>query len=263
MKTFFCAKLHVKANKNPMDELLKQAKAWFDKIRSIDSTAIIYAYKYKKPASALFSASDIPDSLIPFRNYFNNATTKSIAGHVWMNMYIGHSLSSDTIVKKMKEYRDRTDTWTMVKKLQARFIAIDYFLLWYTDYMDTAALTKAIHKEIELISEEKFQFALTWSPIKGENGRTYQCAKSDRYKKKELSAIHIQVPNDEKDATYEMLSNFFGLDNITPILGREMLMVPIIRATNAAHKNENIEHLISKQHYFYTQNGIHQEFRLF
>ena len=165
----------------------------------------------------------------------------------------GHSLSSDTIVKKMKEYRDRTDTWTMVKKLQARFIARDYFLLWSTDYMDTVALTKAIHKEIELISEEKIQFALTWSPIKGENGRTYQCAKPDRYKKKELSAIHIQVPNDEKDVTYEMLRNFFGLDNITPILGREMLMVPIIRATSAAHKNENIEHLISKQHYFYTQ----------
>ena len=50
-----------------------------------------------------------------------------------------------------------------------------------------------------------------------------------------------------------MLSNFFGLDNPTPVLGRNMLMIPIIKATNAAHKNENIEHLISKQHFFYAQ----------
>lgn len=30
-------------------------------------------------------------------------------------------------------------------------------------------------------------------------------------------------------------------------------MVPIIKSTNATHKNENIEHLIPKQHFFYSQ----------
>ena len=115
--TFFCAKISVKASPNPMEELLRQTKLWFDELRSIDSTAIIYAYKDKKPASALFSASDIPDSIGPYRNCFNNASLRSTAGHVWLNMYIGHTLANEKILKQMKEFRDRPDSWTFVKKI--------------------------------------------------------------------------------------------------------------------------------------------------
>ena len=120
-RTFFCAKISVKASNNPMEELLRQTKAWFDEFRSIDSTAIIYAYKDKKTSSALSSASDIPDSLTPFRNYFNNASLRNTAGHVWLNMYIVHTLHNEKILKQMKEYRDRTDSWTFIKKTPNTF----------------------------------------------------------------------------------------------------------------------------------------------
>ena len=104
-----------------MEELLKQTKLWFDTLRAIDLTAIIYAYKDKKTSSALFSASEIPDSLTPFRNYFNNASLRTTAGHVWLNMYIGHTVSNEKILKEMKEYRDRTDSWTFIKKIANTF----------------------------------------------------------------------------------------------------------------------------------------------
>lgn len=126
-RTFCCAKIHIKTSTNGMDELHKQTKVWFDKMREYDPSLIIHAYKDNRPSSALFSASDIPDSLVPFRKYFNNASVKNVAGHVWFNMYIGHTAASDKILKHMKEYRDLTDTWTFVKKLQTRFITRDYF----------------------------------------------------------------------------------------------------------------------------------------
>lgn len=74
--------------------------------------------------------------------------------------------------------------------------------------MDTTALTNELHKLIAEISDEKFEFAFTWSPIIGPGGRTYQCSRSDRYKKSELSALHIQVPQDGKNEIYDIFSNF-------------------------------------------------------
>lgn len=62
--------------------------------------------------------------------------------------------------------------------------------------MDTVALTNELHKEISYLTDERFQFAFTWSPVKGIDGRIFQCAKQVRYRKSELSALHIQVPNE-------------------------------------------------------------------
>ena len=46
---------------------------------------------------------------------------------------------------------------------------------------------------------------------------------------------------------------FLGLDTTDHILGREMLMVPILRKTNPEHKNTNIEKLIQKHAHFYAK----------
>ena len=58
MENIFCAEMHVKANKNPMDELLKQAKAWFNEIRSIDiasfHSAITLTMLQQKALLAMF-----------------------------------------------------------------------------------------------------------------------------------------------------------------------------------------------------------------
>ena len=65
--------------------------------------------------------------------------------------------------------------------------------------------------------------------------------------------MHIQVPDERKDKTYDVLSQFFGLDTNEHILGRELLMVPILKKTNTAHKNANIERLIQKHAQFYSK----------
>lgn len=153
----------------------------------------------------------------------------------------------------MNNYKNSSDSYTYVKKLQTRYVAKEYFLLWSTDYIDTTTLVKEVQSRIGKISKKKFQFAFAWSQIKGEDGKKFACDKKDRYRNFDLSALHIQVPNEEKDETYDMLSKFFGLNTTDHIFEREMLMVPIIKKTNPMHKNNNIEHLIEKHAQFYAK----------
>jgi len=252
-RTFFSAKIKVQASNNSMQELLKKTQAWFRHLRQTDETAIIYPFKDTDPTSALASPDEIPDSLAPYRNFFNNATPREAEGHVWINMHIGHTESNDEILREMGNYKNSTDTFTYVKKLQTRYVAKEYFLLWSTDYIDTNALVKAVQNKIAESTSKKYLFAFAWSPIKGENGKKYRCEKKDRYRNTDLGALHIQVPQDTKDETYDVLSKCFGLDTTEHILGREMLMVPIIKKTNTIHKNNNIEHLIEKHAQFYSK----------
>ena len=92
-----------------------------------------------------------------------------------------------------------------------------------------------------------------WSEIKGLDGNKYLSEKKDRWRRDALSALHIQVPNGEKDEIYDILSQLFGLDTQKHILGRELLMVPILCKTNTSHKNANIEKLIQKLAQFYAK----------
>jgi len=65
-----------------------------------------------------------------------------------------------------------------------------------------------------------------------------------------VKALHIEVPRDEIDATYNIMRVIFGLDSGFSILGTELLLVPIIRDTIPSHKIENIHHLVVKQKQF-------------
>lgn len=116
-KTFFCAKIKVKSSSNSMEELQKKTKQWFDYLRQVDSTTIVYPFKEETPSSALFPSENIPDSLVPFRNYFHQANSRSREGHVWLNMYIGHTETVDDILREMDNYKNNTDTFTYVKKI--------------------------------------------------------------------------------------------------------------------------------------------------
>ena len=185
--------------------------------------------------------------------FFHNATLTEREGHVWVNMIIGHNESVEDILQEMGNYKNQTDSFTYVKKLQTRYVSKEYFLLWSTDYIDTTKLSKVIHDKIAKRTKKKYQFAFAWSAIKGPDGKNYISDKKDRYKNSNLGALHIQVPTGEKDDTYDMLSKFFGLDTKEHLLGRQLLMVPIIKKTNPVHKNTNIEHLIQKHSQFYAK----------
>ena len=252
-RTFFCAKVKVKSSSNGMEELHKKTKQWYNYLRQVDETAIIYPFKDVNPTTALLSIENIPDSLAPFRNYFHQANPRSTEGHVWINMHVGHTEPVQDILREMGNYKNDTDTYTYAKKLQTRYVAKEYFLLWSTDYIDVAKLTEETHRRITEFTDVKYQFAFAWSEIKGLDGKKYTSDKKDRWRRNALSALHIQVPEESKNDTYDVMSKLFGLDTTKHVLGREMLMVPILKKTNTAHKNANIEKLIQKHAQFYAK----------
>ena len=61
--------------------------------------------------------------------------------------------------------------------------------------MDTVALTNELHKEISYLTDERFQFAFTWSPVKGIDGRIFQCAKQAV----QMQYRHQQKKNESDD----------------------------------------------------------------
>ena len=65
-----------------------------------------------------------------------------------------------------------------------------------------------------------------------------------------MKSLHIEVPRDQRDATYKIMKAIFGLDSGFSILDIELLLVPIIRNTIPSHKIENIHHLVVKQKQF-------------
>ena len=169
--TFFCAKIKVKSSSNGKEELHKKTKKWYNYLRQVDDTSIIYPFKDVNPTSVLFSTENIPDSLAPFRNYFHQANPRLSEGHVWLNMHIGHTEAVDDILREMGNYKNDTDTFTYAKKLQTRYVAKEYFILWLTDYIDVATLTAEVHNRISEITDTKYQFAFAWSEIKGIDGK--------------------------------------------------------------------------------------------
>ena len=146
--TFICAKIKVEASTNSMEELHKRTKDWFNHLKQADKDASIYPFKDAEPTSAFMLPNEIPDSFAPFRNFFHNATLTEREGHVWVNMIIGHNESIDEIMNEMNNYKNQTDSFTYVKKLQTRYVSKEYFLLWSTDYIDTARLTKVLNEKI-------------------------------------------------------------------------------------------------------------------
>ena len=65
-----------------------------------------------------------------------------------------------------------------------------------------------------------------------------------------LKALHIEVPKDERDTTYEFMQILVGLGSKFKVLGTNMLMVPVLHSEIPTHKIDNINHLIYKHKQF-------------
>lgn len=72
------------------------------------------------PTSALISIEKLSDSLAPFRNYFHQANPRSSEGHIWLNMYIGHTKSVENILREMGNYK-----MTLIDSLRPRSYKLD------------------------------------------------------------------------------------------------------------------------------------------
>ena len=86
--------------------------------------------------------------------------------------------------------------------------------------------------------------------MKDANDDYVRLEKKERNGNTLLKALHIEVPKEERDATYKVMQILFGLGSRHKVLGTNMLMVPVLRPEIPTHKIDNINHLIYKHKQF-------------
>ena len=77
----------------------------------------------------------------------------------------------------------------------------------------------------------EYKFVFAWNAIKGENNvivRRPKAFKGEKDSDRIVRALHIEVPRSKKDYIYRRLQLIFDVNIRTRILGRRLLMVPII-----------------------------------
>ena len=114
--------------------------------------------------------------------------------------------------------------------------------------MDKEKLHAAVTKAIESIATRKFNFTFSWIALRNSDGNFKEPNGNQLIK-----ALHIKVPENERDITYKILEVIFVLDSEFKILGTSMLMVPIIRDNIPIYKIDDIHHLVVKQKQFLDQ----------
>ena len=91
--------------------------------------------------------------------------------------------------------------------------------------------------------------------MKGEDNKIIRRPKAHKNEKDSfriVRALHVEVTRAQKDYIYKYLQTIFSIRN-SHLLGRRLLMVPIIRDTTPSHKIVKINHLICKQTQFLTK----------
>lgn len=256
-RTFFTLKIRINNNEDAVKELFSQTKKWFDKLQQVDKRGIVYAYQDKTPSSALMTSSELPDDYAVYKNFFQGTKTQEEAGWTWATIWLGHDTPVASLLDSMGKWSRKTMTWMFAKHLQEKDTVKEYFLLWSTSILDTTALHKVVMDVIDRNPDgREYKFAFAWNAVKGEDNaivRRPKAFKGEKDSDRIVRALHIEVPRSKKDYIYRRLQLIFGINNRTRILGRRLLMVPIIKPTTPTHKIVKIKHLIDK-HMKYQMN---------
>ena len=251
IRTIFTLKIRINKNEDSVKELFSQTKKWFDKLQQVDKRAIVYAYNDKEPTSALMSSTELPDDYAVYKNFFSGTKTQEEEGWTWATIWLGHDMPLESLLESMGKWSRKTMTWMFAKHLQEKDTVKEYFLLWSTGNLDAKLLHKNVMDTINAAPDgREYSFAFAWNAVKGEDNniiRRPKAFKGERDSDRIVRALHIEVPRSKKDYIYRRLQQVFGLNNRTRILGRRLLMVPIIRPTTPTHKIIKIKHLIDKQ----------------
>jgi|GEM_PF-3693808 len=252
-RTYFGVKLDIPDNDDGTTTMIKQTALLFTELQRIDPKAIIYAYDDDIPIHAIRTPQDLPDNNITFREFFLNAYPREQKGFIWTTIWLGHDKSTDFILENMKIWSKMKSSLIFAKPLQVKKSVRDYFLLWSTGRMDKDKLHDGVTAAIKSFTKTQYQFAFSWIALKNSDGNYLRLAKKELNGNQFVKALHIEVPEDDRDTTYKVMEIIFGIDSEFKILGTTMLMVPIIREDLPSHKIENIQHLVVKQKQFLDQ----------
>lgn len=244
--TYFTLKLKNNTSKNSVKELVKNLNTLFDALQEIDGSLIIYKYKDTVPTSAITVKDEIPNNIARIKDYFSGANPSPREGHVWASMWIGHSEEVENFQTNFKHWSMENDTFLYKKKLQEKQTVRDYFLLYSTDKIDVETLHATVSEEIKRITNREYKFAFVWTVIKAK-GRYVNTERTEKKGSQYVKALHVEVPRDEKLATYRMLLKFLGSSSQFNLLGRNLRMTPVPTAETPTHQKTKIIRLIAKQ----------------
>ena len=252
-RTYCGIKVDIPDNDDALATMIKQTSLLFTELQRIDPKVLIYAYNDEVPIHALRSPQDIPDNHISFREFFINAYPRESKGFIWASIWLGHHKPMKYILENMKLWSKTKSSLIFVKPLQVKRSVRDYFLLWSTGRMDKDKLHDATSAAIASLTSRKYNFAFSWIALKNDEGNYVRLARKEANGNQLVKALHVEVPEEERDVTYKMLDMIFGLDSGFKILGMSLLMVPVIRDDLPSHKIDDIQHLVIKQKQFLDQ----------
>ena len=252
-RTYCGVKIDIPDNDNATHTMVIQTAMLFSEIQHIDPRAIIYAFNDAVPIHAIRTPEEIPDNTVTFREFFLNAYPREQKGFIWATIWLGHDKTMAFILENMKFWSKMNSSLIFAKSLQVKNPVREYFLLWSTGRMDKDKLHEAVTKAIASLTNKKYKFAFSWIALRNSEGNFLRLTKKEPNGNQLVKALHIEVPEEERDATYKMIDVIFGLDSDFKILGTTMLMVPIIRDNLPTHKIDDIQHLVIKQKHFLDQ----------
>ena len=244
--TYYTMKLKTQANTNPVKELTSKMKLFFEALREVDGSLIIYRFKDIVPTVAIASPDEIPTNINRFKEYFSGANPTPREDHVWASVWIGHSEDVDNLHTNIKYWSMEHDTFLYKKKLQEKQTVREYFLLYSTDKIDVEVLHATVSSEIKKVTNKEYKFAFVWTVIKSK-GAYVNTESKDKKGSQYIKALHVEVPRNENIATYQILLKFLGSSSNYQLLHRNLRMIPVLTADTPTHKKAKISRLIGKQ----------------
>ena len=179
-RTYIGMKIYIPANENAMVTLKKQMGLLFAQLQSIDSKTIIYGFKDDYPTHALREPKDVPDNIMTFREFIIGASLREEEGFTWATTWIGHDKPISDLFTNMKYWSKLKRSLIFEKALQVKYSVRDYFLSWSHGKMDKKTLHTAMTAAIKSFTKTKYEFAFTWTALKGCNGNFLRLAKKEK-----------------------------------------------------------------------------------
>ena len=243
--TYFSVKLKIEKGGIATKQLLKSLKTFYSQLYLIDPDIAIYDYESAKPTQAILSSKNIPHDFSIMKTYFNNINVKPNGGHTWFQVWIGHTEPIENIIVNMKHWSSENDSFLYKKRLQEKFTAKDYWLLWSTERMDSEILKDEIDELTMKIVKKKFQLSFNFGMVRKDTKFSNNSTPSKWNK-----AMIIEVKREEKTEAYSILGRIFSTSNNIKVLGTEMRMIPVLNSDLPSHTKRKIARMTHKQEQF-------------
>ena len=243
--TYFSVKLKIEKGGIATKQLLKSLQIFYNQLYQIDPDIAIYDYESIKPTQAILSSKNIPNDFSIMKTFFNKINVKPNGGHTWFQVWLGHSEPIENILINMKHWSSENDSYLYKKRLQEKFTAKDYWLLWSTERMDPEILKDEIDQLTMKIVNKKFQLSFNFGMIRKDTKFSNNTTPSKWNK-----AMIIEAKREEKDEAYRVLGRIFSTSNNIRVLGTEMRMIPVLNSDLPSHTKRKIARMTHKQEQF-------------